>query len=142
VNWEAVGALAELAGAVGVVLTLVYLSTQIRQTNKLVSSSISVANREARDGFARLIAADDNASRIMRLGLQGLAELSEDEVSRFFAQLTVSTSAQLQEFELSGTVGPQWKSIYSSLGFREWWPVYSEAYPPEFRECIDRLIDN
>ncbi len=30
-NWDAIGAIAELLGAVGVIASLVYLATQIRQ---------------------------------------------------------------------------------------------------------------
>ena len=33
-NWEAIGALGEIAGALAVVASLVYLATQIRQSNK------------------------------------------------------------------------------------------------------------
>ena len=34
-NWDAIGALGEVAGAVAVVLTLVYLAKQIHHSNKL-----------------------------------------------------------------------------------------------------------
>ena len=137
-NWEAVGALSELAGAVGVVLTLVYLSTQIRQTNRLVSSSVSAATREARDEFVRVVATDVDANRILRLGMSDPDELSEDEVGRLFAMFGLALSAQQQEFELSGTIGPQWQSVYSSRGFKGWWKQYEEGYPRDFRDCPQR----
>jgi len=35
-NWDAVGAIAELIGATAVVLTLVYLSIQLRQNTRAV----------------------------------------------------------------------------------------------------------
>ena len=35
-NWEAVGAIGEIVGAIAVVLSLVYLAAQIRQNTKLV----------------------------------------------------------------------------------------------------------
>jgi len=34
VNWDAIGALAELAGAIGVILTLFYVAHEIRESNK------------------------------------------------------------------------------------------------------------
>ncbi|MEH6584868.1 MAG: hypothetical protein V7754_23320 [Halioglobus sp.] len=34
-NWEAIGAIAELLGAIAVILSLLYLTTQVRQANKL-----------------------------------------------------------------------------------------------------------
>jgi hypothetical protein len=38
-NWEAVGAIAELLGAAGVVVTLVYLSVQVRQNSREIVDS-------------------------------------------------------------------------------------------------------
>src|SRR5262245_53856525 len=39
INWEALGAIANLLAAVGVIATLIYLSIQIRQNTKAVRSS-------------------------------------------------------------------------------------------------------
>ena len=49
-NWEALGALSELIGAIAVVLTLIYLAVQIRQntrairlgTNHAVSANVPI----------------------------------------------------------------------------------------------------
>ena len=35
-NWDAIGAIAELLGAVGVIASLIYLATQIRQNTRSV----------------------------------------------------------------------------------------------------------
>jgi hypothetical protein len=37
-NWDAIGALAELAGAVSVLGTLIYLAKQIKDNSKLLSA--------------------------------------------------------------------------------------------------------
>ena len=39
INWEALGAIASLLAAIGVIVTLIYLSIQIRQNTKAVRSS-------------------------------------------------------------------------------------------------------
>ena len=39
INWEALGAIANLFAAIGVIATLIYLSIQIRQNTKAVRSS-------------------------------------------------------------------------------------------------------
>ena len=38
VNWEAIGAVGEMLGALGVIVTLIYLATQIRQNTGAVRS--------------------------------------------------------------------------------------------------------
>ena len=40
-NWEAIGAIAELFGALGVIVTVGYLAVQIRQNSKLIASSLA-----------------------------------------------------------------------------------------------------
>ena len=38
-NWEAIGAVAELAGALGVIVSLIYLAKQISMTNENVAQN-------------------------------------------------------------------------------------------------------
>ena len=38
-NWEAIGAIGEILGAVGVILTLIYLATQLSQNTKAMRST-------------------------------------------------------------------------------------------------------
>jgi hypothetical protein len=40
VNWEAIGAIGEIVGGAAVIGTLIYLSLQIRQTNKVNASAV------------------------------------------------------------------------------------------------------
>jgi hypothetical protein len=42
-NWEALGAIANLLAAIGVIATLVYLSIQIRQNNKQLCAAATIA---------------------------------------------------------------------------------------------------
>jgi hypothetical protein len=50
-NWDAIGAIAELLGAIGVIASLVYLATQIRQSRLLPRSSTNLrSHRRSRPG--------------------------------------------------------------------------------------------
>ena len=44
-NWDAVGAIGEIIGAAMVLVTLVYLSQQIRQSNKIATASSEISIR-------------------------------------------------------------------------------------------------
>ena len=46
-NWDAIGAIAELLGAIGVIASLIYLATQVRQNREQVSHMLSNALRES-----------------------------------------------------------------------------------------------
>ena len=55
-NWDAIGAVGELIGAIAVVITLVYLAIQIRQNTKTVRASTYQSVAEAlADGSYRLV---------------------------------------------------------------------------------------
>ena len=50
-NWDAIGASAELAGALGVILTLIYLSSQLRQNTKALRSTADHHLNDRIDSF-------------------------------------------------------------------------------------------
>ena len=50
-NWEAIGAVGELVGAAGIIVTLLYLSFQVRQNSKL---SMAATRTALADGAQRL----------------------------------------------------------------------------------------
>ena len=53
-NWEAVSAIGEIVGAMAVLLTLIYLAVQVKQTRKLQQAeAIRVARSERRDFLRR-----------------------------------------------------------------------------------------
>ncbi len=47
INWEALGAIAEIGGAIVVIATLVYLARQVRQSNRIAIASTEISVRES-----------------------------------------------------------------------------------------------
>ena len=47
-NWDAIGATGEWAGAIGVIVTLAYLAIQIRQSGRSTTFAVIQAGREER----------------------------------------------------------------------------------------------
>ena len=85
-NWDAIGAIAELLGAIGVIASLVYLATQIRQSrNQMVENTRALQagtyqdlQRKIDDAFNRLIVDPENR-RSIRLGMSDQGQLGEDD---------------------------------------------------------------
>ena len=73
-NWEAIGAIAELLGAFAIIITLVYLTIQVRQTasaqeqqNALTAASIMQSRTDTVFNFVDLITtSDDNLTSVAR----------------------------------------------------------------------------
>ena len=82
-NWEAIGAIAELVGGIGVIASLVYLATQIRQNTKWLRSTVLESAGTRSSEIARNAASDASLSRLMRASLSGTAPMDPDERYRF-----------------------------------------------------------
>jgi hypothetical protein len=69
-NWDAIGALAELAGALGVIASLVYLAIQIRQNTRSAREAAWHSVLRDLQQFRSLIAQDPEVARVYRDGLR------------------------------------------------------------------------
>lgn len=82
-NWEAVGAIAELLGAAGVVLSLLYLSVQMRQSNRLTKRAAVQALLAARAELNKFVASDPALNQLCWRGIESPDDLDENEWKRF-----------------------------------------------------------
>ncbi len=77
------GNIGEFVGAIGVIVSLVYLATQIRQNTKAVRSNTSQAITDSRVEFLSSISDNPEVARMFFSGLSDLDSLGPDERSRF-----------------------------------------------------------
>lgn len=82
-NWDAVGAVAEVVGAAGVLITLVYLAVQIRHNSASVDASTEDGVTSGFNDVNNVIAADAELARIFTAGLEDPESLSDEEAVRF-----------------------------------------------------------
>jgi hypothetical protein len=82
-NWEAIGALGEIAGAIGVIVTLFYLTTQIRQNTKSMRASARQALIDTFYDYVWELGKDESLNDIVGRGLSDFESLSDGEKSRF-----------------------------------------------------------
>ena len=64
-NWDAIGAIGEIAGAVVVAITLFYLVIQIRQNNKALQLNTANAVKEELQAMFSLLASDKSLTNII-----------------------------------------------------------------------------
>lgn len=136
-NWDALGAIAEAVGALGVILTLIYLSAQVRQNTAQMRDTAKDARL---DSFDRTIEAfsrhreyrtrDANADLYAK-GLESYVALTEAERIRFcaitdeyffaFQALFLRVHAERYERDLwrNQMRGPA--EILNRSGGKQWW---------------------
>ena len=140
-NWDAVGALAELAGAFGVIVTLGYLAVQIRQNSKLLSASAADSTRDAYNELARILGTSTDAARVYTAGMEAPASLSPEETTQFHSLCHLSVNAVHQRFRSGDVVADDCHLLMKQAGYRHYWEHNYENYPEDFRELVSQLIE-
>lgn len=82
-NWDAIGATAEVVGAIGVLASLLYLGIQIRHNSSSVDSSTEDGVVSGFNEINLIIAADPVLASLFTKGLENPSELSDEEATQF-----------------------------------------------------------
>ena len=120
-NWEAVGAIAELFGAIGVILSLVYLSVQIRSNTKQLRFSANQSVAESLDRAADPIYTEPCLS-IWQKGHNNIDDLTEAEravfnllMARQAHNFSNMLDAQNSNLIRRGPSGVRYRQFYTDL---------------------------
>ena len=146
-NWIIVSAVAEIAAALAVVLSLAYLA---RQVNDSVAQSRITNYHRIFSEFSQLqnmIASSAETTAILRRGLTNLAELNPDEKLRFSALVLTMFrgweaahryhSRGWVEAELWVQFDVPLREWVSYPGIGQWWELRQEWFTADFRRAID-----
>jgi len=82
-NWDAIGAIAELLGAVGVIASLVYLARQIRDGQRALRAGSYQQLRQDLFSAFNQGANDPQTARAIRAGMANFVELDEADAHQF-----------------------------------------------------------
>jgi len=148
-NWEAIGAVGETVGALAVLVTLVYLSIQIRQNTKSVqAAAVDSANSQV-SRIREVIFSDAGVANMYRRGNEDPAGLGQDDTIRYRLlvhnvmlalsnSITQASVAGLSEnrsnFELSTL-----SRVLESAGGRWFWDTYRHEFEDSFQAIVDDL---
>jgi hypothetical protein len=83
ISWDAVGAIAELVGATAVVVTLIYLSFQLKQNTKSVNSNNSNTLMQGFNQVNTAVFSNPAVAQILYSGLDAPEQLSSVEQHQF-----------------------------------------------------------
>jgi len=150
-NWDAIGAVGEVVGATAVVVSIVYLSIQIRQNTRTTKLRVEkdIATEWAHLGLDQ---AATSLPYIYVRGSEDLTNLSEEEMAQFgfyvtgLFRLFQLTYDQRCDGNLSdrswGAIESWFSSQYQSKGVRVFWKVRSNTFKKDFQDYIDSLPVN
>ena len=148
-NWEAFGAIGEVVGAIGVILTLGFLALQIRQNTKgLVAETEMQMNFKLADWFSR-IGSDPELMQTWMKTVEGGSPLSVKEESSFgwqFASIIFVTQGCFSQFrrgyiseEMMQSVLQNFYGALEAAPAKKAWDEKALNLNPDFYEYVDRM---
>ncbi len=148
-NWEAIGAAGELLGAVAVVMTLVYLATQVRQnTNAMNVAAKQEMTRQFSD-FCDMLLGHDELLDVHTKGVMA-AEVNEREAQKFNILMLKAFwyfSSMHYQYEVHSLDEEEWHQSREMIanycarpGTRDWWAQNKQNFSSSFIYFIDFLI--
>lgn len=156
-NWVAVGALAELAGALGVIASLVYLAKQISVTNENVAQNTTALYNQGEhaslDGVLKMnlpAVESRNVAELMLNGYSDFSSLDRVDRHRFSAMLRMQFESHQTFFRQNyrDSAGPETWAYYSRVmndylkvsSVACWWERSRENFDPGFVAYIDEKL--
>lgn len=149
-NWDAIGAIAELLGGLGVMITLGFLALQIRHNAQAVQNETLAELNATMTARMMMFAQSGELAKILRSGLGSYSGLSQ--VDRFRFHLAISTILRHYETAFiawkNGLLEKEsWQGMETMLnemlrgeGTRRYWEAQGHAYSEAFRAHVEGLL--
>ena len=145
-NWDAIGAIAESLGVIGVIVTVIYVGVQIRHNSQAVQGATEQALMTQEMALYALVA--EHANIYLR-GSERIDQLDPDEyvvydnlVSAQMSQL-YSAFVQFQRGLIPKSVWDaytaDWPDYIVQTGFCHVWDSIKHGWPAEFQQCLDEI---
>ena len=151
-NWDAIGAIGEVLGAIVTIGTIIYLAIQIRHNREATQAS---SENEANMQFTRFcerIADDRKLQKTWDLVAANDPDLTEEDALHFvwnIAGMMYTCEAVWKQNRggfLSNDTWANWERF--SLGMlripllRRWWDDRRSLHSPEFFDYFDKLLES
>ncbi len=150
-NWEILGSVGEVLGAIAVLVSLIYLSTQIRNSNRLAEAATTLDASRLLAEWHRGIHQTSDLAQIMFIGMEDASKLSEADRARFsilIAEYYILVEALYHQHSFGLVKEDTWlsieRSIFQTQGIpfiRSWWLSKVSIASEEFRDYIEQNID-
>lgn len=157
-NWDAVGAIGEMLGAAGVIVSLAYLAVQIRQSSMQTELNTKALRATAFQNLAEhqatLFLSQVTNSEVRTVVLKargnGMDALTDDERVIYGAHTRMIIRSYFNAYNLlkeSLITDDQWSTLVPSIvrettqkAFSGWWTITRKDFPPDFANLIDQAM--
>ena len=147
--FEALGNIGDFLGGVGVLVTLLYLASQIRQNSQSVRNAAAESVFQALIANIQTAASSPQLARVIALGQSDIESLTEDERAQFILWM-YGWFRMLERAYVHYRAGyvdeGEWKgheqnlaSVMRSDAVQRWWAARKLYFGPEFASYVNSL---
>ena len=146
-TWGDIGALSEFIAALAVVVSLVYVSRQIRQNTSAIKAANATTVQKNFVDLANTLYSDRELAGIILKGMSGTASLTPPEQLAAYAWFfNMLKTAELAHFHLrNGDLDEDlweaslqfYRAYFTTPGMKAYWQHRRSAFIPEFQEAMD-----
>ena len=149
-NWEAIGAVGEIAGAIAVIATLVYLAVQIKDSARAGRSAAANDANMAMQSWYLQIGSNQQISELWNRAITSEVALSNQEEFQYLMMTHAAFLGFQNSYLLAeeGTIDPELReSITSAIlgikdlpGMTRYWRQRRRYLHKDFAEYVDELL--
>jgi hypothetical protein len=149
-NWDAVGAVGELVGAVAVIATLIYLAIQVKDSARAARSAAVTDATNAMQQFYSGLGNNPQTSELFLRGMANPESMAQESQFQFLMLLHSAFLAFQRSFFLAqeGTldvglrdsIGTSILTVNRMPGMRFYWRQRKSYFQPEFIEWVESLL--
>jgi len=150
-DWDAIGAIGEVVGAIAVFITLLYLAAQIRQNSQAVKNSAAQTLLSEANASLRVASSDPGTARAVILGQTLFDDLSEAERAQFIVWIFswMRTIEQAYFQYIQGYIDEEiWEGQEAHLrqaihspAISRWWSFRRSFYSQRFQNYVDGIAE-
>ncbi len=144
---EDLGNIGDLVGGVGVILSLLYLAIQIRQSSRIARLNAHQTIGASMSGLLEKLGSDPELYRIWKTARDTTEELNEDERERlgvYLYQVFGGFSIADRYAELDPSFGSRYRGVLDRFlrvpAVQAWWSRQRQYHPDPFRAQVDARL--
>ena len=148
---EQLSSVAEIIGAILIVISLVYVAVQIRQNTMAIRSDTAQSVHDSWGGVYGRMSINSELSELMMKGNPGIDGLSESEKAQyisFWMHTMLTWQNAYYQFKTGTLERRLWttmektmlNALLSSPGMRQFWKARKYLFDDDYREYVDSKV--
>jgi hypothetical protein len=149
VNWEAISAIGQLVGALAVVISLIYVASEVRRNTRATQLAAMRSMHDAFNRWIQQIAEHPHLTEVYYRGIHDFESLEGTDLVRFGALMNqlFRNGEEMYYLQLEGHLDPRvwrgWEALVRDFsgypGIQAWWRSRSHWFSEDFAKFVNQV---